>query len=421
LSYLGELRQNIRPLVSASLGVGTSLPLFAYTNSVFAPHLIKEFGWSRSQFALIGITMLVTLPFLPLIGRITDKIGVRRVALTGTLLILPGFIGYSMMSGNFVQYLMLFTAVLIIGSMTSSLVYTRIVAENFKLAQGLALTIVNCAPAVLAVPLIPLLNMMIEEIGWRTSYVLLGSLCFVCGMIAVILLPPERPKAAEPEAAQPEVAELEPGLTVPLHGAPLHLGRGDYHVILRSKLFWIIVVAMFLCLLQTQLHSSQMNLMLIDQGLTTQTAANIASVYALGTIVGRIACGLALDRYATPMVTFVSMFIPAIGFFVLGTHLDSYLIVAAAMFLVGLSVGAESDIIPFLVARYFKVRIYNTTLGLVMTCSFLASAAGALGVSYTLSRYDSFEPFLWVIAGSIVIGSLLFLLMPKSRDFAKIG
>ena len=58
MSYLGELRDNVKPLVAASLGCGTSLPLFAYTSSVFAPHLIKEFGWSRAQFALIGLTML---------------------------------------------------------------------------------------------------------------------------------------------------------------------------------------------------------------------------------------------------------------------------------------------------------------------------------------------------------------------------
>ena len=52
MSYLGEFRHNIRALAAASLGAGTSLPFFAYTNSVFAAHLIKEFGWSRSQFAL---------------------------------------------------------------------------------------------------------------------------------------------------------------------------------------------------------------------------------------------------------------------------------------------------------------------------------------------------------------------------------
>jgi MFS family permease len=406
LSYLGELRRNVRPLAAASLGVGTSLPLFAYTNSVFAPHLIADFGWSRAQFALIGTTMLVTLPFLPIIGRMTDKLGVKRVALTGTLLLLPGFIGYSLMTGSFPLYLALFTAVLIIASMTGPLVYTRVVAENFERAQGLALTIVNCAPAVLAVLLIPLLNMMIESIGWRPSYVVLGSFCFVCGMIAIFLLPPPRVRVDAPVEA--------PAL-------PGSAPRGDYQTILRSKLFWIILVAMFLCLLQTQLHASQMNLMLIDQGLTMQTAANIAAMYAFGTIVGRIACGLALDRFPTPIVTFVSMFLPAMGFFVLGTGLDSYTVIAASMFLVGLSVGAESDIIPFLVARYFKVRIYNTTLGLLMTCSFLSSAVGALGVSYTLSVYDSFEPFLFVISGAIAVGSVLFLLMPKSRDFEKIG
>jgi MFS family permease len=406
MSYLGELRQHWRPLTAASLGVGTSLPLFAYTNSVFAPHLIEDFGWSRAQFALIGITMLVTLPFLPIIGRLTDKLGVKRVATVGTLLILPCFIGYSQMQGNFVVYLVLFTLVLIIASMTSTLVYTRIVAENFKLAQGLALTIVNCAPAVLAIALVPLINMLIEEVGWRTSYILLGAFCFVVGVIAILLIPPATPKEDE----------------VPLIKAPVQRGaREDYAIIFRSKLFWLILIAMFLCLLQTQLHSSQMNLMLLDQGLSMQSAANIVSIYALGTIVGRIACGLALDRYSTPIVTFVSMILPAAGFFALGSSLDAYAVVAIAMFLVGLSVGAEMDILSFLVARYFKLRIYNTTLSLLFCASFLSSATGALGVSYTLSVYDSFEPFLFVIAGSIVVGSFLFLLMPSSRDAEKIG
>lgn len=406
MSYLGELRQHWRSLTAASLGVGTSLPLFAYTNSVFAPFLIEDFGWSRAQFALIGITMLVTLPFLPIIGRLTDKLGVRRVATVGTFLVFPCFIGYSQMQGDFVVFLVLFTLVLIVASMTSTLVYTRIVAENFKLAQGLALTIVNCAPAVLAVILVPLLNMMIEEIGWRTSYVVLGAFCFVVGIIAILLIPPKK---------RDENA-------IPLIKAPVQTGaRADYAIIFRSKLFWLILIAMFLCLLQTQLHSSQMNLMLLDQGLTMQNAANIVSFYALGTIVGRIACGLALDRYSTPIVTFVSMILPAVGFLALASSLDAYTVIAIAMFLVGLSVGAEMDILAFLVARYFKLRIYNTTLSLLFCASFLASATGALGVSYTLRVYDSFEPFLFVIAGSITIGSFLFLLMPKSKDIEKIG
>ena len=145
-------------------------------------------------------------------------------------------------------------------------------------------------------------------------------------------------------------------------------------------------------MLQTPLHSGQMNLMLLDNGLTPQTASNIVSVYAFGTIVGRIGCGLALDRFTTPIVTAVSMGLPAFGYFLLGTHLDGVTIITFSMFLVGLAVGAESDLIPYLVARYFKTRIFNTTLGLLFTCSFLASAAGALAISLTSEANRQLRP-----------------------------
>ena len=162
MSYIDEWRRSIRPLIAASLATGTSLSLFAYTNSVFAPHLIKEFGWSRAQFSLIAVTMLLTLPILPLVGRFTDRLGVRRVALIGVLLMPLGFIGYSQMQGDFTSYLVIFTAILMIGSMTGPLVFSRLIAANFDKAQGLALTVINCTPAVIAIPLAPALNLSIE-------------------------------------------------------------------------------------------------------------------------------------------------------------------------------------------------------------------------------------------------------------------
>jgi len=406
MSYLGEFRQNVRALAAASLGAGTSLPFFAYTNSVFAAYLIQEFGWSRSQFALVGITMLASLPFLPLVGRLTDLFGVTRIALAGTILLVPCFIAYSLMQGSFVAFLVIFTAVLGLGSMTSPLTYSRLVAENFDQARGLALTIMNCTPAALAIAAVPLLNYSIETFGWRSSFLGLGAFAFIAGILAVLLIPPARTRADLKQAGsiqRPRAA------------------REDYGLILKSRTFWLIVAALFLCMLQTPLHSGQMNLMLLDNGLTPQTASNIVSVYAFGTIVGRIGCGLALDRYTTPIVTAASMVLPALGYLLLGTRLDAVTIITLSMFLVGLAVGAESDLIPYLVARYFKTRIFNTTLGLVMSCSFLSSAAGALTISLTLKVADSFAPFLFLVTGTVTLGSLLFLLLPKSPEAEKVG
>ena len=350
--------------------------------------------------------MLATLPFLPLVGRITDLFGVKRVALAGTMLLSPCFIAYSLMQGSFVVFLVIFTAVLGIASMTSPLTYSRLVAESFDKARGLALTIMNCTPAVLAIVAVPVLTWSIETFGWRSSFLGLGVFAFVCGIVAVLLIPPARTRADPKQASRTQRP---------------HAAREDYGLIVRSGIFWIILAALFLCMLQTPLHSGQMNLMLLDNGLTPQTASNIVSVYALGTIVGRIGCGLALDRFTTPIVTAVSMGLPALGYFLLGTHLDGVKTITFSMFLVGLAVGAESDLIPYLVARYFKTRIFNTTLGLVMSCSFLSSAAGALMMSLTLKLTDSFAPFLFLVTGTVTLGTLLFLLLPKSADAEKIG
>lgn len=415
MGYFSELRQHYRPLAAASLGSGTSLPLFAYTNSVFAPHLIEDFGWSRAQFALVGLTMLATIPALPVVGRMVDLFGVRKVAAFGTLAVLPCFIGYSMMNGSFLVFLALFTAVLIFGSTTSTLSYARLVAENFRISQGLALTIMNCMPAVLAIIIVPLLNISIETYGWRTSYQILGAFAFACGVFALILIPPrtaEPQPLAEAVEAAPVAAEPPP--------AP-RTAREDYPLILKSRVFWIVIAGMFLCLLATPLHSAQMNLMLLDNGLTAQAAANIVSVYAFGTILGRILCGLALDRYPTPIVTAISMGIPALGYLMLGSSLDAVTIITFAMFLVGLSVGAESDLMPFLVSRYFNLRIFNTTFGMVFTCSFLASATGALAISASLATFDTFGPFLYMVAGTITVGSLMFLALPWRKDTPRIG
>jgi MFS family permease len=399
MGYLGEFRAHWRPLAAASLGSAVSLPLFAFTNSAFAPHLIKEFGWSKAQFALVGLATLSTLLILPLIGRFTDRLGVRAVAIVGTLLVPLGFFAYSRMDGSFAQFVAIFIAVLAVGAMTSPLVYSRLVAENFVRARGLALTVVNSAPSLLAMGLVPLLNLAILHHGWRASYLLLGGVVLVVSLAAVLLIP------------------RRPG-PVALASGPVHeiLPAGQaFALILRSRVFWLILVGMLLCLIQLQLHASQMNLMLIDNGLSTQQAAATVSIYAASMIAGRIGCGLALDRFSTPIVTFVSMILPALGFFLLATDLDAYPVIVVAVCLAGLSMGAESDLLGFLVARYFHIRIFATTLSLVFSASFLASAVGSLLISASLQRYDSFAPFLYLVAGSIAIGSLLFLFLPRDE------
>ena len=82
---------------------------------------------------------------------------------------------------------------------------------------------------------------------------------------------------------------------------------------------------------------------------------------------------------------------------------------------------SSDALISFLIARYFKLRIYSSTLSLLMGAIFLATTTGSLSISASLRVADSFSPYLYILSGTVLLGSLLFLLMPRSRDFEKIG
>lgn len=403
MSYFGELRQNARPLAAASLGVGSGLMLMSYITTIFGPYLVKEFGWSRAQFALIGLSMFTTLASLPFIGRLTDRYGVRAAAVIGTIGIPLCLVGYSVMSGNFWVYFLLSCTILTVGSFTSPVVYTRLVAADFVEARGLALTIVTITPAIFGAIAAPVVTGINEQYGWRIGYRVLAGFMLICGVAALLLVPKD-----DQAALRSARDKMRPA-------------RADFGMILSTKPFWIIAAAMLLCLLQTPLHASQMGMMLRDNNLGAEGAAAMISVYGIGTVVGRIACGLALDKFPAPPVAFISMILPALGYAILASPLDTPLAIGFSMLLVGIMVGAEGDLLSFLVARHFNLNIFSTTLSLVYFSVYLAAAVGSLGISLTLRISDSFAPYLALMVVTSVIGSALFLWLPKDGRFEKVG
>ena len=76
---LGEFQQHWRPLLGSFLGMGSALSLNSYILSTFAPYMIRDFGWSRSQWAMLGVVQFLVMICLPIAGRLTDMFGVRRV------------------------------------------------------------------------------------------------------------------------------------------------------------------------------------------------------------------------------------------------------------------------------------------------------------------------------------------------------
>ena len=395
-AYFGELLQNWRVLLAAGLGMAVGLQMFSYITSIFAPFLIKEFGWARSTFALIGFTMLVTLPTMPIAGRLADRFGAKRMAAIGVTLLPLVIWSFSRIDGQFRTYFICSAGVMAVGCLTSPVTYTRLIVEKFDKARGLALTIVMSAPALTGIFVPPFLTGFMADHGWRDAYQVLAAFVLVAGVIAILLIPKGCGDAPPP---RPKIAS-----------APRERHFGE---VLATPVFWAIFAGILLTTLHTPLHGSQFVVLLNEQGLDGMAAARMVQVYSLGTLIGRIACGLALDHYSSRIVAALSMVLPAFGLSLLASPFDAAWAIGLAVFLVGVTVGAEGDLLSFLVGRYFRMEIFGTALGLCYCALYIASLSGVMLNSALLRAYDNFAPFLWITAGSVLIGSLLFLRVPE--------
>lgn len=400
ISYFGEFRVNWRRLVAAMLGIGTGLWLNAYTTNLFGPKLIEEFGWAKADFALIGVLPLVLIVLLPLAGRLADRYGVRRTAAVGVVALPISYLALSMMNGQFAVFITIAFLQMVVACVTSTAIYSRLIAERFDRARGLAFAIVMSGAPIASAVALPLLGEYIDDHGWRTGYQLLAGICAVGGGLALLL--------AGRTGARSAAAAEEIRSRVPV--------REVLRVVSRNPTFWLITGAMFLCNLPQALGTTQLKLVLLDSGVQSATANWMLSGYAIGVIVGRYASGVALDYLPARFVAFVGLGLPAIGLLTVASPVDATWPLALGVAMIGVSQGAEGDVAAYLVSREFDVAEFGFVFSLVNAALSGASALGAVLLSFSLRGNDSYNPFLLFAAATTVVGaSLLLFVKQRSR------
>lgn len=392
-----EFRRHWKPLLAAFLGMGSALSLNAYLLSIFAPYLIDEFGWTRSEWALLGMVQVLIMVCLPIAGRLADLFGVRRVAAVGALAFPLFLFAITLMDGSISTYMAIYIAQTIVCSTTTATVYSRVVATAFKVRRGLALGIAGSGPPLIGAMLSPLVTGFVADHGWRAGYHMVAVFSLVCAAAMIVLLRGpvgEGSRAASGGAPQP---------------------KGDYRAIMAMPVFWLMLGGFFLVNLPFTLATSQLKLVVIDQGLGDSTAALMVSIFAIGSIIGRMISGVALDYLPSHKIAAVAFGLPVIGLGLLASSMDSAMVVGAAILLCGVSFGGEGDIAPYLVTQYFPIRVFSTVLGLMSAAMGGAMAAGNAILAVFLAQTDSFDGYLLTAAAGAFIGSAIFLSLGAKR------
>lgn len=396
--YLSELRLHWRPLTGAAIGLSIGHSLNMYITSIFSPHLIAEFGWTRAQFALLGVTIVLAIVGMPLVGRLVDLFGVRRIATIGIIGMPLIYLGFSLSFNAFWYYFAVtLLQVAFVGTTTTSTVYTRLIAERFSRARGLALSIIAVAPAALVAIVAPFLGGFIDAYGWRAGYVALAIASAAGGIATLALIPRSEPR--ESGSRDPKAR----GGT-----------RAAYSAILHNRSFRMILIGITLCNLTMIAFSSQLKLILLEKDMDSADATAMISLLAIGVMIGRLTSGIALDRFPAHLVAAVVLGTPAVGLVLLGSGLTAPTLIAAAVLLVGFATGAELDIAAYLIMKHFAIEMYSTAFGVLAAAMAIAAASGSIILSASLQLTGAFDAFLLISAASTLAGSILFLFLERA-------
>lgn len=392
-SYLGEFRTHWRALASASFGLAAGT-ISNYVNNLFTPSLVEEFEWSKAEFALVGLTVMIAAVCLPVAGWLVDRLGTRRMALVGVVGLPLVFVGLSAMNGDFLIFFGLSTLqMLFVSCIAGILVYTRLITGTFNLARGVALGLVSCAPPLATALLSPMLSSLIADSGWRTGYLVMALFTAVLGVIALLLMPKLATQTKEKSA---EVRK-----------------EARYVEILKSRLFLLFFTALILCNLHFTILTTQLKVVVLERGVTPETGSLMISLFALGVIAGRMICGAALDRFATHIVAAMSFAVPGLGLTLLASGVSDPWMVGIGILSLGLAMGAEGDLVVYLASKYFPSSVYSSVVGLFTAAMAISASGGALLLSAMLNTTGSYSPFLAVTAVAMFVGAAMFLQAPR--------
>src|SRR5437868_11232041 len=148
--------------------------------SLFFPPIIEEFGWERGITAgAFSFGFLVSGALSPLIGRMMDRHGPRAVMELGVILMGGGLLLAPLTTQPWHLYL---TIGVLVGGGSVCLGYSgqSLFLPNWCVRKrGLAIGIAFAGVCIGSVVLLPLLQLMIEQTGWRTACCAMGILVLV--------------------------------------------------------------------------------------------------------------------------------------------------------------------------------------------------------------------------------------------------
>jgi len=373
--------------------------LLVYTFGIFLKPLAAEFGWSRQAIsAAFGLAALAVAACSPPLGLLLDRYPARRIILPCLAVFGIAFASLSLLTRHLWHLYAVFIVLGIVGNGTAHLAYSRAISTWFQARRGVAFAVLMTGGALGAMVLPLVAQALIGSVGWRNAFAILGAMVLAIGL-PLALQVRERPNPARLPKALATGASVSEGL--------------------RSRIFWIIAMVLFLCSIAQNGSIAHLSALLTDRGISPGNAALAASALGGAALAGRLFTGWLLDRFYAPRVSFCLLAIAALGTFLLSGSRSMLTGVAGAAF-IGFGMGGEADVTPYLLSKYFGLRAFSTLYGFTWTAYAIAGAIGPVIMGKAFDATGSYQTLLSWLALFTLAAASLMLFLPRYRVTANI-
>jgi len=366
------------------------------------------FGISRAEVSAVSFVSLFVYGLsMALAGRLTDRFGPRMV-LSLSFLILGGCLVLSFFAASFWHILLLYGLIGSVGfGFASNITVSVAIVRWFREKKGLIISIVVLGMAAGPMIFTPLLLILIDRMGWKWTFLLIGLLyvCLLAPMYALFYRDhPEGGKMNADSQANGHAGREE--AAAPAAGAFRKARRTR---IFRHPLTWMIVASYFICGF-TDIGFIQTHFIPLTEfrDISKLTTANVMFVYGIFNILGTVAVGYLVDRLNPKTLLLYLHGIRVAGLLLLYfLHAPEWLFVFAVMY----ALTDIATVAPYtmLCSKIYGEKQMGTSFGTISFFHQLGGGAGSLIPGILFVASSSYVPTLWVCLGLVLMNLLLLL------------
>lgn len=357
----------------------------AYSFGAFLLPVSDDLGAGRGATAAVfSLTTLAFFGLGGLSGPAVDRFGPRRVVLVGAAALAAGLLLTSRATTLWQAYLGHGLGV----GLAVACCYVPLVAvvggwfeRRRTVAVGVAVSGIGLGTLVGA----PAAAALIEAVGWRDAYVVMGAVgvAVLLGCAALV-----RPAPVAVDAVHvPLLPRLHTRAYAVLYSAGLLLS-----------------VALFVPFVHLPAYAE-------SRGAGAVAAATLVGVIGAASVVGRLALGAVAGRLGV-LRTYQGCFVLMAGSFLLWTGDPSYARLVAFALLLGVGYGGFVALGPPLVAEVFGVQGLGALLGVLYTSAAVGSAVGPPLAGVVIGDGSGYGR---AVLASLIVASLSALLVQRVR------